>query len=711
MTEFFATCPKDLEYLLVDELNELGVDDARPGLAGVYFSTELILAQKYCLWSRLANRVLMMLANGPVDEADDVYQLALKVPWEQYLKTDSSIAVNASSRHKAFSHDRFLAQRVKDAVCDRLRLLGRDRPDVNIKHPDVPLYAFIDKKGVRMGLDMSGRSLHERGYRKQAGKAPLRENIAAAVLHRAGWPKSFPDGALVDPMCGSGTIVIEAALMATDTAPGLLSNQSFAFENWENFDSEPWQAQLAEARQRRQHAQASLKGRLYGTDIDHAAIKQAMANAQRAGVAAIAQFSQSGIEQFKTPSSLPDVIGLIVTNPPYGIRIDAQQRSTEDLYRILGERARDHFIQWQLSVLVADEKLAHAIPFKPLKKYSLPNGAIPCRLINYQIPAEASSANRSVLSDSAQMLLNRLKKNQRKLKSYLKREQIEVYRLYDADLPEYASAIDVYGSKLHIQEYAAPASIPEALARSRFAETIRVAEQAMSCDAASVYVKTRNRQKGKEQYQKTGLHGTDFWVQESGLKFKVNLTDYLDSGIFADHRQTRQLIRRWAKDGRFLNLFCYTASASVYAASGGAQETLSVDMSKTYLDWALENFQENGLNPYQHRLIQADCLSWLKQTVQDKNLSFDLIFLDPPTFSNSKRMRETFDVLKDHVALINHCMQLLNPDGRLVFSTNARRFKLDASLTEAYQIEETTSKTVPLDYQQKKSHQSWVIQL
>ncbi len=303
------------------------------------------------------------------------------------------------------------------------------------------------------------------------------------------------------------------------------------------------------------------------------------------------------------------------------------------------------------------------------------------------------------------MFANRLRKNLKRLGKWARKNRISCYRLYDADMPEYAVAIDIYGDWVHLQEYKPPASIDEEAARTRLEDILEVLPDVLGVRRERIVVKVRQRQKGTDQYRKQGREGEFLEVSEGSAKLLVNLTDYLDSGLFLDHRPVRQMIAEKSQGKRFLNLFAYTATATVHAALGGATTT-SVDMSNTYLEWARRNLELNGFSGEQHRLVQADCGEWLKQAAGE----FDLIFIDPPTFSNSKRMDDTFDVQRDHVALLKAATRLLAEGGEMIFSTNYRRFKFDFEAFPEMQIRDITTASIPEDFKRnRRIHQCYVL--
>jgi 23S rRNA (guanine2445-N2)-methyltransferase / 23S rRNA (guanine2069-N7)-methyltransferase len=408
---------------------------------------------------------------------------------------------------------------------------------------------------------------------------------------------------------------------------------------------------------------------------------------------------------------------LVVNNPPYGERIGAES-GLPALYSELGRILRERFRGWQAAILTGNPALARNLGIYARRTHRFNNGTIECRLLRFDLdeasdqrPAEAVRADWSA-RPGAQMFANRLRKNLRLLDPWAEREQIDCFRLYDADMPEYAFAIDLYGREgrhVYVQEYAPPKTVNPENARERRREVLAVLPDVLQVSLAQVHSRLRKPQKGSAQYAKRESVAERHVVREGGLKFWVNFRDYLDTGLFLDHRIMRRMLREWAGDTDFLNLFCYTGSATVYAAAGGARSTTSVDLSNTYLDWARENLLLNGLGGPEHELIRADCLDWLEnQAVWGPR--FDLIFVDPPTFSNSKSMEGVLDVQRDHVGMIRRSLKLLRPGGRLVFSTNYSRFKLDAGALADLAIEDISAATIPKDFERHaRIHRCYVI--
>ena len=706
---FLATCPKGLEELLADELRALGAEPFKTTVAGVHFEGDLAAAYRACLWSRLANRIVLCLARAEgIESPDSLRQAVTTVDWAEHLRSGSTLAVDFHGRSEQIRHTRFGAQTVKDGVVDALQTAGRPRPDVDLKEPDLRLYAHLHRGRLTLGVDLSGESLHRRGYRRDVGHAPLKENLAAALLMRAGWPERLRAGEhLVDPLCGAGTLLIEAALMAADMAPNL-NRARFGFHGWAQHDEALWAELKREAEARASIGRKRCRNRLFGFDQSPPALAAAKANAMRAGIPALVTFKGASLEQLQRPAELDEAArGLVIANPPYGERL-GELPELVALYAGLGEGVRCAFPGWRLAVFTGNPDLGHRIGLRADKQYSLKNGPLDAKLLLMNVTAATADADAPVKpegqprSDGAQMFANRLEKNRKRLKKWLKQSGESCYRLYDADMPEYALAVDVYGDRVHVQEYAPPRSVNAAQAQKRLFDALQVIPEVLEVDAGQVVIKRREKQSGNAQYRKQASSGERFQVREGRARLWVNLRDYLDTGLFLDHRPVRRMLAEMAPGTRFLNLFCYTGAATVQAAlgteeAGGASDSISVDLSNTYLEWARDNFTLNGLDPARHRVVRDDCLRWLETA----RAEFDLIFLDPPTFSNSKKMDGTLDVQRDHVRLLELTMARLAPGGTLVFSNNQRRFQLDPELTERYAVQDISAKTFDPDFQRR----------
>jgi 23S rRNA (guanine2445-N2)-methyltransferase / 23S rRNA (guanine2069-N7)-methyltransferase len=767
----FATVPRGLESLLAGELRGLGAAHVKQVRAGVSFSGPLETAYRACLWSRVAGRVLLPVTSGRATDGDELYKTAQGVDWSRHLDVDATLAVDFTGVNDRIRDTRFGAVRIKDAIVDQFRTAsGGMRPSVDARAPDVRVNAHLAGTRVAISIDLSGQSLHRRGYRaeKVQVEAPLKENLAAGLLLYAAWPAEAAAGAsLLDPLCGSGTLPIEAALMAADVAPGLLRAEAetrpgaapaFGFLQWNGHDAALWAALLVEARERRSAGTKRLAVArpgltIRGSDRDQRAVKVARDFVRRAGLHGLVTIDHAQLEAVTAPAER----GLLATNAPYGERLDAAD--TEAVYRQLGERLREAFPGWSAVVLAGDQRQLKAVGLAPKRETDLRNGPLECVLAYYERdasptgaaaprtaraevrsssrrtpkpetapaagapPAETARAPvsaaveaeppaptgpRRALGSGAEYLANRLRKNRRRLARRLQREGITCYRLYDADLPEYNLVVDVYGDWAHVQEYAAPPEIDHDKARRRLDEAVAVIGAVLETPPERVVLKQRRRQRGPAQYERRPQRGELMPVTEDDLTYLVDLSTYLDTGFFIDQRLTRRLVRRLAGGCRFLNLFAYTGTMTVNALAGGSPASTTVDLSASYLDWAARNLAANGFETTReswppgetagggpHALVQADCLRWIAEA----SGSYDLVWLDPPTFSNSKKMgRATLDVQRDHADLIRMiARRLLSPGGVLLFATNLRNFRLDHDELGSLDVKDLSRSTLAFD--------------
>jgi 23S rRNA (guanine2445-N2)-methyltransferase / 23S rRNA (guanine2069-N7)-methyltransferase len=703
--QFFASCPPAVADLTAAELRACGATNTRELKLGVLFEGTLETAYRACLWSRTASRILMPLGNFPASTPEELYAGVAAIDWTQHLAASGTLAIEFGGSSAGIKHTHFGALKTKDAIVDQLRERTGQRPSVELERPDVRLDVRLDRERATLSLDLSGESLHRRAYRARGVAAPLKENLAAAVLLRSGWPAIAETGEFVDPMCGSGTLVIEAALMALDIAPGLLRSY-FGFIGWRGHDRALWQSLVDEARARRE-ATATRRIVLRGYDNDAAAVHAAIENSERAKLRGFVHFERRELDQLVRESEA--AIGLLATNPPYGERIGDQER-LQGLYAMLGQRLREHFQGWKAAVLTGNPPLAKALGIHARRSHTLFNGRIECRLLRFEITPEDFQRPRAAPPDAAetrarpgaQMFANRLRKNLKSALEWAQRESIDCFRIYDADMPEYAFAIDQYGDGagnrwVVVQEYAPPRTVDVRAARQRRNEALAVVPHELDIAPERVFVRERRQQKEGTQYEKLAREREFEVVREQPYRFQVNFTDYLDTGLFLDHRPTRRLIGELASGKRFLNLFAYTGTATVYAAGGGAVASTTVDMSRTYLDWAKRNLALNELAVPAHGFVQANCLTWLAEQ-RATSRRWDLMFIDPPTHSRSKRMTEDFDVQRDHVRLLELARELLTPRGTIVFSNNYTRFKLDAAGLAAFEIEDIGRTTVPEDF-------------
>jgi 23S rRNA (guanine2445-N2)-methyltransferase / 23S rRNA (guanine2069-N7)-methyltransferase len=701
-----ASAPRGFADLLAGELGACGAGAVRERTLGVAFSGSLECAYRACLWSRVASRVYLELAHFRARDAREFHEAVCALDWSAQLAPGATLACDFSGRHPAITHTHFGALKLKDGIVDALRAATGVRPDVARERPDVRVHAHAHGTQITLAIDLSGESLHRRGYRTAAGEAPLKENVAAGVLLRAGWEPTAVQ--LLDPLCGSGTLCIEAALIAADHAPGL-TRDYFGFLGWRGHDAALWTRLLDEAAARARIGDGT-SARVYGRDRDPRIIERARENAARAGIAHLTHF-ETGALSGGAPPAPRSAAGpaLVCTNPPYGERL-ADREGARALHRELGRVLRERFQGWSAAVLTSAE-LGMELGLRAYRTHTVWNGGLECRLLRIRVEPESArepgTLGRGVahLKDTAgaQMFANRLAKNLKRLRPWAEREGISCYRVYDADMPEYAFAIDLYGviepdeAWLYVQEYAAPAEIEREAVQRRRGEVLASLPGVSGIGPQRTRLRTRRRTRRGEQYLKVGNESRFHTVLEGGLRLRVNFDDYLDTGLFLDHRSTRARLRAAARGRHFLNLFAYTGTATVYAAAGGALTTTSVDLSATYLTWARENLALNGFTGSPHRLVQADCRVWLAEAARAA-ARFELIFLDPPTFSNSRRMQGVLDVARDHTALIDACARLLAPAGVILFSTNAQRFRLDSALGERYDVADISAATLPPDF-------------
>jgi 23S rRNA (guanine2445-N2)-methyltransferase / 23S rRNA (guanine2069-N7)-methyltransferase len=722
---FFATASRGLEPLLAKELAALGAQSVKEQGGGVAFSGDLAVAYRACLESRLASRILLPLARFPLTDADTLYQGARAVEWTDVFDVKTTFAIEVAGRSAAVTHTHYAGLKVKDAIADTFRGKTGERPSVDTEHAQIRIHLHLDKDEAQVALDLSGESLHRRGYRKSGGQAPLRENLAAAILLRAGWPALAAQGApLLDPMCGSGTLVLEAALIAADVAPGL-ARERYGFEAWLEHKPKVWKELKAEVGARAQAGRKLALPVLAGTDVDEAAIRSARDNARRAGFGEQVRFDVRDLSAARPPAPGP---GLVVTNPPYGERLGAEAEVIK-IHSLLGATLKEHFGGWHAAVFTGRPDLGPRIGLRAMDTYAMYNGPLPCKLLRFDVPGAAGGAA-AAYKPGGEDFRNRLEKNLKHLGKWARRTGVDAYRLYDADLPDYAVAVDVYdtvshGRHVHVQEYAAPKTIDPVKAEKRLRDALAHTRELLEVPAANLHYKLRRSQTPGAQYGRQAETSTYHEVEEHGAKLFVNFDDYLDTGLFLDHRPLRHRIQREARGKRFLNLFCYTGSATVHAVKGGADFTLSIDMSNTYLQWAARNLSLNGARAEifdhpprhwpDHALLRADCLKWLAQQEEHHartrdRLQFDLILCDPPTFSHSKKMEGVLDIQRDHAALLRQCLALLAPGGALYFSNNRRGFKLDPALAAEFTVQDLTAQTLDEDFKRPPPmHRCWRI--
>ncbi len=705
---FFASCPKNIEELLAHELKELGAESVKQTVSGVTFSGDIKTAYKACLWSRTANHILLKLDSFVVSSKEELYSEIYQIKWEDHLTITKTFSVDCNIVNADFIHSRYAALVVKDAVADYFKNRFKKRPSVDTVQPDIKLNLYINNNDASIYIDLSGKSLHAREYRVQAGEATIKENVAAAILLRSGWKELAATRCpFIDPMCGTGTFPIEAAFIACNIAPGLFRSY-FGFNKWNKHQPELWKQLIAEAEMKKQEGLINIP-HIFGYDNNKRAVNAAFENIDKAGLKGLIHIEKRELINIKPPGKKYKP-GLVIMNPPYGQRL-GKDEDLNALYENIGKVLFNNFAGWHVSVFTGSRELSKSIGLRAKKTNTIYNGPIKCILAHFELtednifrPADEKSVT---LSKGAEMFANRLRKNRKNLKKWIKNNNISSYRIYDADMPEYAAAIDIYENKWAvIQEYAPPPTIDPVKAEKRFNDILQTVPQVLNIEKNDIFIKQRRKQKGSNQYTKFDKKGSYVKIKEEDNSFLLNLTDYLDVGLFLDHRLTRKLIKKMSHNKSFLNLFSYTGTASVYAARGGAVLTVSVDNSNTYTEWAQKNMKLNGFSSNKHTFIKADCFKWLKKSTA----KYDLIFLDPPTFSNSSDMYTFFDVQKDHVDLILLTLGSLKKDGTLIFSNNCKKFKLDQTALKGLSIENITESTISEDFKRKKTvHNCWII--
>jgi len=709
MQHFLALTSPGIEVLLVDEIKSLGGEDIVQKPEGVYFTASLEVGYNICLWTRLATRIMLKIGEGEAINKDALFKSASNIDWLAHFTSETTFAIDFVGYSEEIRNSQFGALVVKDAIVDQFREQGLERPNVDKSSPDISFQVRLLRDNIAIYLDFSGRGLFQRGYRQHSGIAPLKENLAAALIIRSGWLNDTSKP-LVDPMCGSGTILIEAVSMATKQAPAI-EREKWGFSHWLKHDDSLWLNTHEQAKQQSIESLESLSInniRVFGIDIDGRVLNTAQQNARNAHLQRFIEFSCKDTNKMNNTFGQA---GTILFNPPYGERIGELPELVEN-FVLLGQKLKSQFIDWRVAILTANIDLLSMLKLSSFKRYKFKNGPLDCQLALYNIDEKQLSKDalniESNFNEQDSDFANRLKKNKKTLKGWLKSNEIECYRLYDADIPEYNVAIDIYGEYMVIQEYAAPKTIDAAKAVKRLQEVIYWAPKVLKIPTDKVVLKTRAKQKGSNQYQRVDKSKRFITLSEHGALFKINLWDYLDTGLFLDHRKTRQIVAKKSQGKSILNLFAYTGSISVHAALHGANLVTTVDMSKTYLSWAQDNFVLNKLTGHKYQFIQADCLDWLKKNTQ----KYDLIFIDPPTFSNSKRMDDSFDVQRDHIALITDAVQSLSDNGEIFFTNNKRNFKIDFDALDklALQAKAMSDITRDKDFSRNKHiHNSWSI--
>ena len=797
--KLIAACAFGLEAIVKRELIALGYEAKvlTPGRIG--FEGDWSAVCEANIWLRTADRVLIEVQRFDAPDFDALFDNVKAFDWSQYIPRDGQFPVIGRSRLSQLTSVPAVQRTVKKALVESLRAFHKTETLEETAAIYKVEVALLKNEAV-LTLDTTGPSLHKRGYRKLTAPAPLKETLAAALVNLSVWNASRT---LVDPFCGSGTIAIEAALQARNIAPGL--KRAFASSDWPELHQRIWEDARKQAKAQRK---LDLPLNILGSDRDPDVLSLAHYHARQAGVSDAIRFSEQPFDQFMSDEEY----GCIVTNPPYGERLEEQSRLI-GLYESFPE-VMQRLPTWSLFLITNMPRFEKIVQKQATRRRKLFNGRIECcyyqflgpkppSMIRQRIeepksetqptaaaPAEADVVSQSgVRSDTsgrldsrtatpttqppekrkripveviaafptdpvtdppadatandlqdsdkpespidpppalkpeiqpvfrsinakdreqAELFKNRLVKRARHLRRWPTKRGISCFRLYERDIPEIPLVVDRYENYLHITEYERPHDRDLARHRAWLDLMREAASECLDVPLKNTFLKQRRKGDSSGQYNKLSDSGHRVVVNEGGLKFLVNFSDYVDTGLFLDHRVARKMVMDEAAGKRMLNLFAYTGAFSVYAAAGGAKSTTTVDLSRTYLDWAGENFQINDLGSAKHQFIASDTIEFLRTTAQQKK-QYDLVVCDPPTYSNSKRTETDWEVQAGYVAIFEQLKKIVAPEGVVYFSTNFRRFKFDEDLIKSlgFESREISKTTVPEDFRNRRIHRCW----
>lgn len=704
--ELIATTTFGLEAVVSRELRALGLECRTLQNGRILFTGDEATLARANLWLRAAERVLLRMGTFEATDFGALFDQTRALPWEAWIPPDGAFPVRGRAIQSQLSSVPACQKMVKKAIVERLK----EAYGIAWFEETGPTYTVevaLLKDQVTLTIDTSGAGLHKRGYRTLAGPAPLKETLAAALVLLSFWRSDRP---LIDPFCGTGTIPIEAALIGRNLAPGL--KRTFAAQEWPVLPPRIWERARDEARDL---ARPSISGFIMGTDSDAGALAQARHHAELAGVAADIHFQQKSFAELASKK----LYGCLIGNPPYGARLSAQPE-VQALYASMPTVLR-RLKTWSHFILTSDRGFERLIGQEADRRRKLYNGRIECTYYQFHGPRPPREGDApppasvelpafggvtAKMRAQADAFAQRLAKRAHHLRKWPSKLEITCYRLYERDIPEVPLIVDRYDDYLHITEYDRPHEHTPAQHADWLDLMAHSAARALELARANVYVKPKPRQRGRDQHDRLSDEGKIIEVSEGGLRFWLNLSDYIDTGLFLDHRIARAMVRDLAPGRRFLNLFAYTGAFSVYAAAGGAETTTSIDLSNTYLDWAAENLALNGFVGARHTLIREDARHFLERDRE----RYGLAVIDPPTFSNSKRLDAIWDIQRDHLALLQSALTHMEPGGVIFFSTNFRRFKFSGDELHGVRIEEISRQTVPLDFRNRRIHRCWRIQ-
>ena len=759
--ELIATAAAGTEAVVKRELAALGYTARTVTPGRLLFRGDEAAICRTNLWLRAGERVLIQLGSFPATDFGVLFDATAALPWERWLPRDAEFPVSGRSHHSQLSSVPACQKIVKRAIVERLRTAHRAEqlPETG---PRGAIEISIRDDVASLTLDTTGIGLHKRGYRRLVGEAQLRETLAAVLVQLSYWR---PGRVLVDPFCGTGTIPIEAALIGRNIAPGL--RRDFAAEAWPNFDPRFWAQAREEARDAirpplterllgydindealslaRYHAEQA--GVVDDIHWQQRPFSELRAKAEYGCIITNPPYGErlgddAEIEQLyrtfplvlrRLPtwshyilSSRPDLEQLVgqsadrrrkLYNGPlectyyqfHGPRPPKRDGDKAATFALRDDETSDlrPHSDSEPSVLVTPSDVDTSDLPPPLGGEGWGGGEPPIDAPEKKFtpPTPAFGGLKEDSTRQADEFANRLRNRARHFRRWPTKRGITCYRLYERDVPDVPLIVDRYENALHIAEFARPHDRSLAQHADWLDLMARTAAKVLEVPRDLVFVKHRDRQRGTDQYQRVDERQARFTVSENGLKFIVNLSDYVDTGLFLDHRVTRQMVRETSAGKRFLNLFAYTGSFSVYAAAGGATTTTTVDKSATYVDWARENLKLNGFAGEAHRVVRSDIREFF-DSLSPRDV-WDLAVVDPPTFSNTKGAEDDWDVQRDHGAMLAHLATHISPGGAVFFSTNFRRFKLDEAALSDYSIREITRQTIPEDFRNERIHRCW----
>ncbi len=705
--DFINTCAAGLEPLVSEELSRWEAQQLDIRRGAVSWSGGLETGYRACLWSRFSSRVILVLERFDISTSDELYEASHQFGWEDHFGEQHSFAIDCSIGGDApVNNSMFAALRVKDGIADRFRERSGRRPTVRLERPDIRINLHIFGQQAVLGLDLSGESLHRRGYRVEAGTAPLKESLAAAVIALSGWTG---ETMLLDPLCGSATLLIEAALIYSDSAPGL-GRSYYGLLGWAGHRDKIWSRLIEEAVEREEAARAKPWPELIGYDGDQTAVRSARKNIARAGLEDRITVSRRELHRLQEKADS----GWLVCNPPYGERLSEKQ-SVRYLYQFLGQRLQRSFTSWQIALFTAVPDYADLLKLEITNSYRLFNGPLSCRLLcGTPLPMvdehgendrlQPLQLDREVQETAADDFSNRLKKNYRQLSPWAAKHRLDCFRVYDRDLPQYNVSVDVLGQCLLVREFAPPAGKDARLVDDRFQAVVRSVRTLFEAGRDQVFISRSFKQRGPG---KTPIKGRQrplklYEVIEADGVFLVEQGGDLEAAICLDQRFIRQRIASLVGDvpdqASLLSLFDTGGAASVQAALSGAHRTTTAGLPQKQWERVRMNFARNGMALEHHRLIEGAVLPWLKQSRD----SYDVIYINPRRDRYFYSRSETFSFVAEHRQLIEYAMRCLRPDGRLFFSSLLSSFQLDRDVQRRFVCDNISSAMLPADFKRQR---------